>query len=68
MTNEDRARYGREAMRKGTPDYCVDDDHTNAVDTIANVLHAAALTDTEEAAAIIASAMNHYTCEVLGLD
>lgn len=68
MTNEDRARYGREAIAVGTPDFTGNDEHTNAVDTIANVLHAAALTDTEEAAAIIASAMNHYTCEVLGLD
>lgn len=39
LTNEARAEFGRAAVDLGTPDRGLNDDRTDAVDAIANILH-----------------------------
>lgn len=60
ITNEDRSIYGDDAMRAGTPDYLSNDVRTNAVDTIANILHA--VSDPT----VLNEALRHYVAERAG--
>lgn len=62
MDNDERGIYGEHAMLHGTPDYGENDDRTNAVDTIANVLHA--LPRDADARSIVESALDHYLVEI----
>jgi hypothetical protein len=63
--NEQRAELGSAAIEAGCDDN--NDEHTNAVDTIANVLHQAA-EHPDDARRIIDSAYSHYHAEALGYD
>jgi hypothetical protein len=77
MGNADRAEFGAEAVKVGTPDYGVGSDfadrQTEAGDTIANVLHwlFAQGTGTMEerhadALAALSTAEMHFTAETVG--
>jgi hypothetical protein len=69
MTNAERAGYGWAAMRVGTPDFQANDAagdvRTNAVDAVANILHAVRPEDPDS---IVESALMHYWAEVEGRD
>ena len=56
------AEFGRAAVDVGTPDRGLDDDRSNAVDTLANVLHWA---DGQglDTRAVLESACRHFSTE-----
>jgi hypothetical protein len=61
MDNMQRRTWGLGAILHGTPDHRQNDMETNAVDTIANVLHA--LQDDTAAVRVLSSAERHYRAE-----
>jgi hypothetical protein len=56
------AEFGRAAADAGTPDRGLDGDHSDAVDTIANVLHWAAQSGLDTRA-VLQSACRHFCAE-----
>lgn len=59
--NERRAQFGRAAVYVGTPDRGQNDDRTDAIDTIANVLHFFREHDPDfSAEVLVGSAVFHY--------
>lgn len=65
MDNMQRAQYGANAVQMGTPDRGQNDDHTDAVDTIANILHFLAVERPEYDARTVAhEALEHFLHEV----
>lgn len=63
-TNLDHTTCGFAAMEFGTPDYYTNDVMTNAVDTIANILHA--MDDPDLVGHVLDLARMHYTAERYG--
>jgi len=60
------ARFGKAAVDAGTPDRGKNDERTDAIDTVANVLHYLDACGEEDPAAILASAATHYLAERSG--
>lgn len=61
------AEYGLAAIQVGTPDLEQNDDWTNAVDVITNVLHAAASTAPDlDVDSILSAALGHFLAEQRG--
>ena len=68
MTNEERAEYGRKAVRFGQPDTDEKDEpHTAVVDTLANIMHYCAEAGVVWTDALEAADM-HYEAEFAGID
>src|SRR4029077_18596245 len=63
LKNEARAEFGRAAVDVGTPDRGQNDDRTDAVDTIANILHWLARLDLDPRACLEA-ATRHFEAEI----
>lgn len=63
MDNARRRQFGRRAMQHGTPDWAQNDRCTNAIDTIANILHAVAMLD--EVDGVLDAALMYYQAERL---
>lgn len=63
MTNEQRARFGEEAVEVGTPDRGQNDDRTDAIDTVANILHWLASLGEDDPVGILSSASSHFLVE-----
>lgn len=60
------AQFGKAAVDAGTPDRGQDDERTNAIDAVANVLHHLDSLGEEDPPAILASAVTHYYAEKEG--
>lgn len=60
-----RTQFGRDALDAGTPDRGDDGDRTDAIDTIANILHYLSARDLthEDIDAVLASARRHWDIE-----
>jgi hypothetical protein len=57
------AQYGRAAVDAGTPDRGQEDERTDAIDTVANILHYLDSRGEQDPPAILASAVTHYYAE-----
>lgn len=63
LTNAVRAQFGRTAVDVGTPDRGQNEDRTDSVDAVANILHW--LNDREiDPAAVLESAWGHFLAEI----
>lgn len=60
------AQFGKAAVDAGTPDRGKNDERTDAIDTVANVLHHLDSVGEEDPASILASAVTHYYAEKAG--
>jgi hypothetical protein len=60
------AQYGKAAVDAGTPDRGQDDERTDAIDAVANILHHLDGLGEEDPPAILASAVTHYYAEKEG--
>jgi hypothetical protein len=63
VANEVRAEFGRAAVDVGTPDRGLNDNRTDAIDAIANILHWLTRLDLDPRACL-ESATGHYEAEV----
>jgi hypothetical protein len=61
-----RAHYGKAAVEAGTPDRGQNDERTDAIDAVANILHHLDDLGEEDPPAILASAVTHYYSEKEG--
>ena len=64
--NERRAAFGKRALDAGTPDRGDDGERTDAIDTVANVLHHLRSVGEPEPAAMLSSAAAHFYAETDG--
>jgi hypothetical protein len=60
------AHYGKAAVDAGTPDRGQNDERTDAIDAVANILHHLDGLGEEDPPAILASAVTHYYSEKEG--
>lgn len=60
------AQHGRAAVDAGTPDRGQEDERTDAIDTVANVLHYLDSIGEEDPPAILSSAVTYYYAEKEG--
>ena len=60
------AHYGKAAVDAGTPDRGQNDECTDAIDTVANILHHLDSIGEEDPPAILSSAVTHYYAEKEG--
>lgn len=64
--NARRAEFGKRALDVGTPDRGDDGDRTDAIDTVANILHYLRSVGEDEPAAMLSSAAAHFYAETEG--
>jgi hypothetical protein len=66
------ATYGAQAVEHGSPDYHENDDHTNVVDVLANIMHYCAEDVPGDGAidfdAALESARRHFDAERAGVE
>jgi len=60
------ADFGKAAVDAGTPDRGQDDERTDAIDAVANILHYLDSIGEEEPTAILASAATHFFADKEG--
>lgn len=66
MDSKRSAQFGKAAVDAGTPDRGQNDERTDAIDAVANILHYLDDCGEEDPAAILASAATHYFAERSG--
>ncbi|HEY2333625.1 MAG TPA: hypothetical protein VGH58_01285 [Solirubrobacterales bacterium] len=66
MDQRRSAQFGKAVVDVGTPDRGQNDERTDAIDAVANVLHYLDSVGEEDPTAILASAVTHYYAEKEG--